>query len=207
MNMSQQREAYRDMSAEVIGGLFQVVIVALREARSTYGRIDLDEVEAVLEMHRSLWPSNPEVSFFRGILEVTKTHWREAADIFLALVTASQCLPRSRAMLAYALRSDGDPDWRAEAEALRECSEPNTRFMVCSLIAQDELERAIEHCDTAGAQQMAAQAHALTERLREEANAAPSAETHVADKTVGSATRPRTQPAVASDWTNYRLRV
>lgn len=199
--MSQQRAGYREMNADVIGGLFGVAAMALGKARATYDRIDLEDVETMLDMYGVLWPGNPEVSFFRGMLAVTRANWREAADIFHALAAASQSLPRSRAMLAYALRYAGDPGWRDQAEALRESSDPNTRLMVCSLIGQDELERAIELCGPDGAQQAAVETLALAERLREEANAAPNVET------ASAATTQRTLTPEVPYWMNFRLRV
>lgn len=202
--MSQQRAAYRKMSAEVVGGLLQVAVEALHEARAAYGRIDLDDIETMIEMFRALWPGNSDVMFLRGVFEGTKTNWRAAADIFGALAAASQCLPRSRAMLVYALRAAGDPGWRAEAEALSESSDPNSRLIVCSMIAEDDLDRAIEYCGPAGAQQTAMETLELTKRLREEADAASDID---ADETATTAPKPRALASDAPNWMTYRLRV
>jgi len=166
--MSQQREAYRNVSVGTIGSLIQVVIVAMREARAEFGRVDLDDVEQVLDLFRVMWPGNPEVTFLNGMLEIERVQWREAAETFRSLAAASKCLPRSRAMLAYALHGAGDVDWRAEADALRDSTDPDVVLMVRSLLGMDDLKRAVE--SGAGPSHVA-DAIELAKRLRDDAEA------------------------------------
>lgn len=139
--MSEPRPEYRRMKADVIVGLTRILTEALEAARLHFGKVDLDELEAMAEIYDVLSPGHPEASFLGGLVQMGKGNWRDAADTFLALTTASQCLPRSQTMLALALKRAGDPLWQEHAQALCESDNENARLMGWSLLGVPEHER------------------------------------------------------------------
>lgn len=181
--MSEPRPEYRRMKADVIVGLARILVVALEEARSHFGKVDLDELETMVEICGVLAPGHPEASFLGGLVQAGKGNWREASDAFLALTAASQCLPRSRTMLAYALNRAGDPSWREHAEALCESEDATARTMGWSLLEVPEDER--PEWRSADAKEGAG-----VERLADEASVPPSG------KSI----------AAAPPWVSFRLR-
>jgi type III secretion protein HrpB1 len=194
--MSQQMKVYRQMSSDLVGGLVEVVTLALKEARSCYGRVDLDQVRSLLDLLRVFRPHNgAEITFFEGSVHAARASWGEAADVFRSLVDTSKCLPRSRAMLMHALYRAGDQGWREEAERLHGIGDPDIVLMLRSLLASDELDAAIEASGRIGSFQMP---ESVLEMQRERDHAAPEQS--------GAAGEQREESGMPR-WMKYGLRV
>ncbi len=123
-------------STKIIEGLVQVAFLALQDNFPNV-RIDLDEIEQLADALEVLDPSSPKPLFARGTLQIVRQNWQEAIHIFRTLATQSKCLPHSKAMLTYALNRLGDPEWRFEAEPLRESVDTGVSLLARSLMAQD----------------------------------------------------------------------
>jgi type III secretion system HrpB1/HrpK family protein len=123
-------------STKIIEGLVQVAFVALQDNFPNV-RVDLDEIELLVDALDILDPRSAKPAFARGTLQIVRKDWQEAIHIFRKLSTQSKCLPHSQAMLTYALNRVGDPEWRFEAEPLRASADAGVSLLARSLIAQD----------------------------------------------------------------------
>jgi len=123
-------------STSVFEGLAQVAFLALQDNFPNV-RIDLDEIDSLVDALETLDPSSARPLFARGTIDVIRKNWQEAVDKFRTLASQSKCLPHSKAMLTYALSRLDDPEWRLEAEQLRESTEPGVSLLARSLIAHD----------------------------------------------------------------------
>lgn len=192
--MSQQQAGYRRVTQAVAGALTGIMLEALKEARNRYGCVDLDEVEHVLGIFRAIWPDEPGVRYFEGLIQNARQNWREAVDIFQALVDASQALPNSRAMLIYALKGVGDEQWRMHAQQLCDDPDPDISLLALSMLAQDDLAHAEQMSVRTGRFELPESA-ADVNRRREASNNEPDE--------VAAATQDTAMP----QWMNYGMRI
>lgn len=188
MIVNDQQAEFRHVGKGASNGLLQIATIALREVQSGSIPIDQSDVEDFLEAFRAIWPdAGPDLTFLGGMFQLAQLRWHEAAETFRSLVDASKCLPRSRAMLAYALSRTGDPEWRFEAEALRESTEPGVELVLGSLLDLDDFRKG---------RMSAEEVIALGERRRERAG------------TGGETRTAKPEPdEIAPHWMNNHLRV
>ena len=124
-------------SMTIIDGLAQVAFLALQD-QFPNTRVALDEVHLLVDTLEVLAPESPKPAFARGTLHIMKKNWQEAIEVFRALAAEAKCLPHSKAMLAYALNKIGNPEWRTEANALRNATDEGISSLVRALVALDD---------------------------------------------------------------------
>ncbi|HEY4353268.1 MAG TPA: HrpB1 family type III secretion system apparatus protein [Paraburkholderia sp.] len=148
--MNQQRESM-DCSPELFGALIELVRMSVVDQFPTT-RVDIDDVEHLLEAMHTLRPNLAELSLFDGFVHVVRGNWREAADVFGALAGQSLCMPGSKAMMIYCLSSSGNADWRILASQLldEEAITPEARLLVHAVMARNDVEQAGEEAMTSG---------------------------------------------------------
>lgn len=148
--MNQELE-YSTCSHELFGALIEVVRMSVVDQFPTT-RVDVDDVEHLLEALHAMRPNVPELNLFDGFVQVVRGNWREATDIFRALVDRSIGLPGSKAMLIYCLSSSGDHDWRIVANQLLDDDgvTPEARMLVHAIVARNDVEDAGEHALVSG---------------------------------------------------------
>lgn len=131
-----RHHAGTDVGSDCLEGLISVASVALRD-RFPETRIDPEDLQSLVDALLSLAPENAKVKFARATLHFLKREWQEGADIYRALVKASERLPHSQAMLALTLNKLQDPEWRLEADSLRDSDDVGVSYLARSLIARD----------------------------------------------------------------------
>lgn len=148
--MNQEYE-YSQCSHELFGALVEIVRMSVVDQFPTT-RVDVDDVEHLLEAMHAMRPNLPELNLFDGFAQVVRGNWREAADIFRGLVDQSICLPGSKAMLIYCLSSSGDDEWRIVANQLLDDNAvtPEARMLVNAVVARDDVEQAGERALASG---------------------------------------------------------
>ncbi|WP_185642809.1 HrpB1 family type III secretion system apparatus protein [Burkholderia sp. Bp9140] len=146
-----QIHEYQTCTHELFGALVEIVRMSVVDQFPTT-RVDVDDVEHLLEALHVMRPNLPELHLFDGFVHVVRGNWREAADIFRALVDQSVGLPGSKAMLIYCLSSSGDDDWRIVANQLLDDDgvTPQARMLVHAVMARNDVELAGEHALATG---------------------------------------------------------
>lgn len=148
--MTSHQKAHQICDAAVVGGLIQIVIVALTERFPT-PQADLDDVDQLIEALHTLRPNCTDFDFLDGMMQLTRKNWIDATAIFRSLVSQAIRLPASRGLLMYCMRQTGDPDWRTEADQLRqEYDLADVALVARSLIAGEDLSHAIESAKRTG---------------------------------------------------------
>ena len=137
--MSAQAE-YQSCSHEVIGGLVEVVNIAVMDQFPT-SRVDIDDVEDLLVALRTLRPKVDEFDLFIGFAQIVRGKFRDAADTFGTLVAKSLCMPDSRAMQVYCMSRNENSDWHIAANELLESEQltPVARTMILAVKARHEI--------------------------------------------------------------------
>ncbi|MCA8023427.1 HrpB1 family type III secretion system apparatus protein [Burkholderia metallica] len=138
---------YLNCSPEFIGGLIEVVSVALLD-NFPNTRADLYDVEQVIDALRLLRPNVAEIDTLEGLLRMVKGQWQEANQVLLRVIEMRPQFGYAKALLAFSLSSTGDPSWRQVAtEALTDDPDnKDTRALVRALEVRDEVDRAVrEH--------------------------------------------------------------
>lgn len=148
--MSKHPPAYRRVSPEICEGLAQLAIIALARTFASSSS-DTDEPQALAEALQVLDPDGAKPRLIAGALHLARRNWPDAIDVLRSLSANAQCLPQSRAMLVYALQCSGDPEWRAEADALSDCADSNVSQLVQSVTVRAELIAALESGKRTGA--------------------------------------------------------
>lgn len=127
-----------------------VVVVALVDlagaafARSgTRARLDIEDIEHLVDMLHLLRPDNADFSFFDGWLHMLREEWSDAEQLFRRLVDRSICLPASRGMLLQCLKSGQGFGWQDEARKIvDEGSDKDVIQLAKLLLAGDDLKQA-----------------------------------------------------------------
>lgn len=134
------RNDYQSCSHEVIGGLVEVVNIAVMD-KFPVSRVDIDDVEHLIEALRTLRPNVDKLDLFAGFAQIVRGNWREATEIFGALAAKSLCMPDSRAMEIYCMSCSGNEDWRIAANEFLESDQvtPVSRTLVLSVKARHEI--------------------------------------------------------------------
>jgi type III secretion protein HrpB1 len=140
--MNQSYAHHQTEGEKIIGGLMELVNFALTEQFPRV-RVDLNDVEQVIDALHALGPESSELWFLDGLLQVARGDWQGAAQTFRDLVDTSTSLPFSRGMLMYALQKCGDPQWRFEAQALCEGNHADVSLLAQTLIAGEDMRRAV----------------------------------------------------------------
>jgi len=191
--MRQQQPTYRYADAQIIGGLVQVALAALQD-KFPKVRVDLEELQSLVDALEVLDPNGSKSAFVRATLHLVKHDWRDAIHIFRALAAESKCMPYSRAMLAYGLNRARDPEWRLEAESLRDSDGAGISSLMRSLMVESDLEAAAESAKRTGVL-------VLPESVtREEAQ--DTQESHAKEREADHSRAGAGMPA----WLNYALR-
>ncbi|MET3824241.1 type III secretion protein HrpB1 [Burkholderia sp. PvR073] len=146
-----QIHQYPTCTHELFGALVEIVRMSVVDQFPTT-RIDVDDVEHLLEALHVMRPNLPELHLFDGFVHVVRGNWREATAIFRALVDQSVGLPGSKAMLIYCLSSSGDGDWRIVANQLLDDDgvTPQARMLVHAVMARNDVEQAGEYALASG---------------------------------------------------------
>lgn len=137
--MTTHRHTAMTVASETFEGLVVIASAALRDCFPNT-RFNLDEVQALVDALSLLAPAHSKAKFARATLHVVKQDWQEAVSIYRELVDAAECLPQSQAMLAYALNQLQDPEWRANADSLRDSGDAGVSYLARSMIAKDSAE-------------------------------------------------------------------
>ncbi|MFC0402808.1 HrpB1 family type III secretion system apparatus protein [Paraburkholderia rhizosphaerae] len=148
--MNQKRD-YMDCSPELFGALIELVRMSVVDQFPTT-RVDVEDVEHLLEAMHTMRPNLVELSLFDGFLHVVRGNWREATDVFGALAGQSLCMPGSKAMMIYCLSSSGNADWQVLASQLLDdgAITPEARMLVHAVIARNDVEQAGEDALSSG---------------------------------------------------------
>ncbi|WP_181885561.1 HrpB1 family type III secretion system apparatus protein [Trinickia dinghuensis] len=130
-------------SAELVGGLTEVLRVALAD-QFPATRADVEDIEQLLDALHLLRPELPELRMFDGFVQVVRADWHAAIETFSTLAASSQCLPGSKAMLAYCLDATSDVSWRQLALELLDDprADAQVRLLAQALVARNDMEDA-----------------------------------------------------------------
>jgi type III secretion protein HrpB1 len=130
-------------SAELVTGLTEVLRIAVAD-QFPATRADVEDIEQLLDALHALRPGLPELQMFDGFVQVVRADWRAAIETFGALVSNAQCLPGSKAMLAYCLDATSDVSWRQHALELLDDlqADPQVRLLAQALVARNDMEDA-----------------------------------------------------------------
>jgi type III secretion protein HrpB1 len=131
-------------SAELVGGLTEVLRVAITD-QFPETRADVGDIEELLDALHVIRPDLPELQMFNGFVQVVRADWRAAIETFSGLVSNSQCIPGSKAMLAYCLDANSDVSWQQHALQLLDDdmqADPQVRLLAQALIARNDMEDA-----------------------------------------------------------------
>ena len=141
--MTQPLPAHRQCSGDIVGGLIETASAALLDSFPVLSG-DPYDVELVIDALRVLRPKLGEMETLGGLLHMVRGNWDDAIHVFSQVVATAPGYAYGKALLAFALASKGDPDWRqAAAEALSENPDPETRKLVQTLQARDDLREAV----------------------------------------------------------------
>ncbi|WP_060347452.1 HrpB1 family type III secretion system apparatus protein [Burkholderia territorii] len=135
---------YMNCTPEFIGGLIETVSLALLDSFPNT-RIDVFDIEQIIDVLRLLRPHVAEIETLDGILRMVKGQWQEASQILLRVIELRPQFGYAKALLAFSLSSMGDPSWRqVGAEALADDPDnQETRALVRALQVKDDVNRAI----------------------------------------------------------------
>jgi type III secretion protein HrpB1 len=148
--MSVTTPEYLNANADIVGGLIEVVSLA---QLTSFPKMvaDPEDIGLVLDALRVLRPRLRELETFDSILHMARGEWDEAVRVLSGLIASAPKFSYARALLAFCLSSKGDPSWRqAAAEALEHNPYPETRKLVRSLEARDELRMAVQSYERTG---------------------------------------------------------
>lgn len=173
--MNQSYEQHQTEGIKIMGGLTDLVTFALTEHFPGV-RVDLNDVEQVLDALHALGPHVKELGLLDGSLQQARGDWQGAVQTLRGLVDAGTALPYSRAKLLYALHQCGDPQWRVEAEALRESDDPQVSLLAHGLMARADLQRERAALARTGRFEMPESVAAMREARERAANARAGAE-------------------------------
>jgi type III secretion protein HrpB1 len=141
--MTQPLPAHRQCSGDIVGGLIETASAALLESFPVLSG-DPYDVELVIDALRVLRPKLGEMETLGGLLHMVRGNWDDAIHVFSQVVATAPSYAYGKALLAFALASKGDPDWRqAAAEALSENPDTETRKLIATLQARDDLREAV----------------------------------------------------------------
>ncbi|KAG0166421.1 ATP-dependent RNA helicase HrpB [Apophysomyces sp. BC1034] len=142
--MGVSSEQYMKADKLVVGGLIEVVSLA-EQITFPAGPVDSDDIEMVIDALRVLRPDARELDALEGMLWMSRGRWEEAVQTLQALLQQKPDFLYAKGLLALALFSRGDFEWRQVADELDESDVgEDTRQLVRSLRARADLRTALD---------------------------------------------------------------
>ncbi|MEQ5842575.1 hypothetical protein N0A02_24295 [Paraburkholderia acidicola] len=140
--MSDQRE-HATCAPAVLGGLADLVGAAFAGCDGLMTKVDVDDIEQLVEALHVLRPTCVEFEFFDGWLYMLRKEWAEAESVYRRLIECSVCMPASRGMLLQCMKATHTFGWQDEArKVIEECSNDDVTRLAKTLIANDDLQHA-----------------------------------------------------------------
>jgi type III secretion protein HrpB1 len=163
--VTQAREQeYLAASAQIVGGLVELASTALLSKFPTLS-VDETDIELLLDMLHLLRPAKAEIGALDGVLHMSRGHWSDAIRVLRDVSERAPRFGHARALLAYSLSMQDDPEWRRYAdEALEISPGPDTQYLVSALVARADLAVALESAKRTGQFVVPESVTALSER-------------------------------------------
>jgi type III secretion protein HrpB1 len=126
-----------------VGAIVDLVRAALA-GHAGPARIEIDDIEQLVEVLHVMRPERAEFAFFDGWLMMLREEWSDSARLFRDLADRSICLPASRGMLLRCLKAAQEPGWQEEARKLVEEGEDEEVTRLAKvLLASDDVKQAV----------------------------------------------------------------
>lgn len=126
----------------VVGSIVDLTGAAFAHC-GTQAKLDIEDLEHVVDMLHLLRPDNADFSFFDGWLHMLREEWSDAEHLFRSLVDRAICLPSSRGMLLQCLKAAQDFGWQEEARRIVEDGgDKDVTRLAKLLLASDDLKQA-----------------------------------------------------------------
>ena len=140
--MSDQRE-HATCAPAVLGCLADLVGAAFAGCDGLTTKVDVDDIEQLVEALHVLRPTCVEFAFFDGWLFMLRKEWAEAESVYRGLIERSVCMPASRGMLLQCMKATHTFGWQDEArKVIEECGNDDVTRLAKTLIANDDLQHA-----------------------------------------------------------------
>jgi type III secretion protein HrpB1 len=130
-------------SADLVAGLTELLRIAVAD-QFPETRADVEDMEQLLDALHALRPGMVELRMFSGFVQIVRADWRAALDTFGTLTANAQCMPGSKAMLAYCMDATSDVSWHQLAMELIDDPQAGAqaRVLAHALLARNDIEDA-----------------------------------------------------------------
>jgi type III secretion protein HrpB1 len=142
--MNDQRE-HAKCSPAALGCLVDLVSAAFAASNGPATKVDVDDIEQLVQVLHVLRPANADFEFFDGWLHMLRRDWAEAESVYRGLIERSVCMPTARGMLLQCVKARETFGWQEEARKLAdEYASHDVGRLAKTLLANDDLQRAYE---------------------------------------------------------------
>jgi type III secretion protein HrpB1 len=115
--MNQQKEQAKCPPA-ALGCLVDLVSAAFGATSGLGAKVDIDDIEQMVDALHALRPGFAEFEFFDGWVHLLRRDWASAEAVYRSLIERSVCIPSSKGMLLRCLKSSKTFGWQEEARKL-----------------------------------------------------------------------------------------
>jgi type III secretion protein HrpB1 len=142
--MDDQRE-HAKCSPAVLGCLVDLVGAAFGASDGVATKVDVDDIEQLVDVLHVLRPARADFEFFDGWLYMLRKDWPEAEAVYRRLIERSVCLPASHGMLLQCMRAAKTFGWQDDArKLLEEFGDHEVGRLARTFLANDDLQQAYE---------------------------------------------------------------
>jgi type III secretion protein HrpB1 len=142
--MDDQREQAKCASA-ALGCLVDLACAAFAASGGPETKVDVDDIEQLVEVLHVLRRENADFEFFDGWLHMLRHDWAEAESVYRSLIGRSLCLPASKGMLLQCVKAREPFGWQEDARKLvDEYGNHEVARLAKTLLANDDLQQAYE---------------------------------------------------------------
>lgn len=140
--MNQQKEQAKCPPA-ALGCLVDLVSAAFPATSGLGAKVDIDDIEQMVEALHALHPTFADFEFFDGWIHLLRRDWASAEAVYRGLIERSVCIPASKGMLLRCLKSSKTFGWQDEARKLaEEYSDHEVGRLARVYLAGDDLQEA-----------------------------------------------------------------
>ncbi len=142
--MDDQRE-HAKCAPAVLGCLVDLVGAAFAASDGVATKVDVDDIEQLVDVLHALRPTCADFEFFDGWLYMLRKDWAEAEAVYRRLIERSVCVPASHGMLLQCVRARQTFGWQHDARKLvEEYGDHEVGRLARTFLANDDLQHAYE---------------------------------------------------------------
>lgn len=113
-----QQKAQAKCPPAALGCLVDLVSAAFAATSGLGAKVDVDDIEQMVDTLHVLRPAFADFEFFDGWLHLLRRDWASAETVYRGLIERSVCMPASKGMLLRCLKSSKTFGWQDEARKL-----------------------------------------------------------------------------------------